>query len=233
MMPNAWGSDTKNEKLAADQLVGANYLNAVKFVEAQGLFWTNLCSSFWYEYSLALPFAYGIDAPNKRATLYDSGSARINTSTWQQCGRAVAAWLSLKALPDSENDNSPTVASWRNKPLYISSFLLSQREMLDSVQRVQGTSDADWDIASEPAEARYKRGMEMLQAGDRSGFGTALYARQFTSNSTANYESSRGLDNSKLDLPEEDLDKATARSLAMSNSGWNPFGNRSNVKLYD
>ncbi|KAH8690137.1 hypothetical protein BGW36DRAFT_433091 [Talaromyces proteolyticus] len=233
VMPNAWGGDTQNKKLAAENLTGEAYLAGIQNIEDSGIFWTNLCCSFWYEYSLALPFAYGFDVPNKKVTFYDDGNVRINTSTWQQCGRAVASFLSLKALPEDENDKSPTVSAWHNKSLYVSSFLLSQREMLDSIQRVQGTTDADWQITHEPVVERYKRGLDMLQAGDRNGFGIALYARTFFPGGDGDYEHSRGLDNDILGLPKEDLDKATARSLHMSGSDWNPFASRTNAKIYD
>jgi len=49
----------------------------------------------------------------------------------------------LKELPDDESDTSLTLSRWMNKPLYISSFLISQRDMLDSVNRVMGTTEKD------------------------------------------------------------------------------------------
>ncbi len=216
VMPNAWGSNIEDSKLNRETLIGDRYLRDVKFIEEAGLAWTSLCCSFWYEYSLAAPFAYGFDMPNKKATLYGDGKVRINTTTWQQCGRAVAAFLSLKVLPEDEHDKSVTIAAWRNRSLYVSSFLLSQREMLDSIQRVQGTTDADWEIKSEPVEERYARGLEMFKGGDRVGFGIAMYARTFFPGDAADYEARHGLDNDTLGLPKEALDEATARSLDMA-----------------
>lgn len=233
VMPNAWGGDTQNKKLSDESLVGKTYERGINAIEEMGVYWTNLCCSFWYEYSLAIPLAYGIDASSKKATFYGDGNVHINTSTWQQCGRAVASFLSLKLLPEDESDKSPTISAWRNKSLYVSSFMLSQRDMLDSIQRLQGSTDAEWEISYEPVEERYKRGLGMLESGDRSGFLISLYARRFYPADEDTEEKNRRLDNDALGLPKEDLDKATARALHMSASEWNPFITRNGAKIYD
>lgn len=41
-------------------------------------------TGFWYEWSLAIPAAYGIDLLNRTATLFDEGDVKITTSTWPQ-----------------------------------------------------------------------------------------------------------------------------------------------------
>jgi hypothetical protein len=138
---------------------------------------------FWYEWSLGLGEpCYGIDIRTKKATFFDDGNAKINTSTWEQCGKALARLLSLKELPEDENDKSVTVSSWRNKPFYISSFLVSQREMLDSVHRVMKTTDAAWEISFEKSDERYAKGLADLKQGQRLGFARALYSRIFYPN---------------------------------------------------
>lgn len=218
VMPNGWGSDAQDTKLNRETLVGERYIREVKFIEEAGLAWTNLCCSFWYEYSLAAPLAYGFDIPNKTATLYGQGNVQINTTTFKQCGRAVASFLSLKLLPEDENDKSPTISAWRNKSLYAASFLVSQREMLDSIQRAQGTSDADWQVKYQPVEERYAWGLELFKGGDMKGFGIAMYARTFYPGDAADYENRHGLDNEKLGLPKEDLDEVTAQALQMMKS---------------
>lgn len=51
-----------------------------------------------------------------------------------------------------------------------------------------------------------------------------MYARVFYPDGSGDYESSKGLDNEGLGLPQEDLDEATKRTVEMVNGGWNPFG---------
>ena len=48
--------------------------------------WIAVSCGFWYEWSLAIPVAYGFDFENRAVTLFDDGETRINTSTWPQVG---------------------------------------------------------------------------------------------------------------------------------------------------
>ncbi|PHH88102.1 hypothetical protein CDD83_7972 [Cordyceps sp. RAO-2017] len=222
VMPNCYGTDVRNASLAAENLTGPGVLGGIEAIEKEGVSsWVAMCCSFWYEFSLAMgPGWYGFDFEKRQVTFNDDGKTRINTSTWEQCGRAIKGLLSLKELPDDEADTSPTLSRWRNQPLYISSFLVSQRDMLDSVNRVLGTSDADWKIEHEESQARYKRGMEMLKQGSMLGFGIALYTRTFYPNGDGNFEAKHGLANDALGLPKEDLDEATKRAVGMIKGGF-------------
>ncbi|KAM3506675.1 hypothetical protein MY11210_007466 [Beauveria gryllotalpidicola] len=67
---------------------------------------------------------------------------------------AAAAFLSLKVLPEDEQDADVTVARWRNRPLFIKSFVASQRDMLDSLHRVLDTMDKDWTVDQVDAQRR-------------------------------------------------------------------------------
>jgi hypothetical protein len=55
------------------------------------------------------------------------------------------------------------------------------------------------------------------------GFAKAMYTRIFFPNGGGDFESSRGLANSAIGLPEDSLDEATKRVVEMVESGWNPF----------
>lgn len=167
---------------------------------------------------------YGIDLRTKKATFFDDGKTKINTSTWEQCGKALAGLLSLKELPEDENDKEPTVSSWKNQPFYISSFLISQREMLDSVHRVIGTTDKDWEIVYEKSDERYAKGIEDMKKGIRLGFGRAMYSRVFYPNGGGDFETTRGLANDLIGLEKEDLDVATKRTVDLVATGWDPLG---------
>jgi len=92
--------------------------------------------------------------------------------------------------------------------------------MLNSLHRILGTSDSDWKISYENTRERYERGMAALKAGDRMGFATALYARAFFPDGSGDFESSRGLSNGVLGLPDEDLDEATRRTVQMVEGGF-------------
>ena len=218
-MPNAYGSDIQNESLRNEDLYGAGSLDKCLAIEKLGASYIAMCCGFWYEWSLALGEQwFGFDIKNKKVTFFDQGLTKVNVSTWRQCGRALAALLSL---PDS--GASPAISSWKNKPLYLASFRVSQRDMLDSLNRVLKTTDKDWEISHEPTAQRYSNGLEEMQKGQMTGFAKAMYSRVFYPNGDGDFESSRGLANDKLGLPKEDLDEATKRTVDMLESGWNPF----------
>ncbi|ROW09402.1 hypothetical protein VMCG_02245 [Cytospora schulzeri] len=175
------------------------------------------CCGFWYEFSLAgTETRYGFDFPNHKVTFYDDGKTKINTTTWPQCGRAIANLLALKVLPEDEKDKSPTLSQFKNGTIYISSFLVSQKDMFDSVLRVTGGTADEWTIKYQPSVDRYREGIEAMQKGDMSGFGQALYARVFYQDGSGNYEAKEALHNEVLGLPKEDLDKFTGVAVEMA-----------------
>lgn len=176
--------------------------------------WIALSCGFWYEFSLGgTADRYGFDFRTRAVTFFDDGTTRINTSTFAQCGRAVAALLSLKRLPEDERDEDPTLARWANGVVYVSSFLVSQRDMYESAKRVTGTADADWTVRHEGSAERYRRGVEDMKKGDLGGFVRLMYTRMFFPDGGGAYEETRGLQNDVLGLPQEDLDEATKEAV--------------------
>ena len=226
IMPNIFGLDDSNEALIKENPLSADCKSMLAEVEATGCSWTSMICSLWYEYSLAMgPLWFGFDFANKKLTLYDDGTTKINLTTWEQCARAVAALLSFKELPEDANDKSLTVNTWRNKPLVISSFLVSQKDMFGSWKRVSGDQDSDWTIEKEPSKDRFQKGIEAMKSAQdpmsaRMGAAMASFVRAFFPNGGGDYESTRGLDNAKLGLPQEDLDERTAVAKGMVEQGY-------------
>lgn len=211
VLPNEWGVDASDPSISKDFPFPVGKAQYHKQIEELGKSsWIGIVCGFWYEYSLSHgPDTYGFDFKNKTVTFYDDGNTRINTTTFRQCGRSLARLLALKVLPDDANDKSPSLAQYRNKKIYISSFNISQRDILDSVLRVTGTTLNDWKIEHEPSTTRYQAGLEAVQKGDFSGFVKLLYARIFYQDGTGNFEEHKGLQNDVLVLPKEDLDEYT------------------------
>ena len=215
IMPNAYGGDLFNPKLAEEPYAKANIGKIREITELGGDYIMMVCG-FWYEWSLALgEYWYGFDIKNKKVVFYDDGKTKIKTSTWEQCGRAFAALLSLP-----ESGASPSVADFKNKAVGLESFEVSQRDMLDSLHRVLGDTDADWTITYEPTDKRYAEGLARFQKGEMTGFAQALYARGFYNDGTGLHATV----NDVLGLKLEDLDTCTKNAVEMVNSGWNPLG---------
>ena len=217
VLPNEWGADVSDPSLCKDVPFGelkAQYRQQVQQLGKSS--WIGVVCGFWYEYSLSFgPDTYGFDFKNSTVTFFDDGNTHINTTTFRQCGRSVAKLLALKILPDDANDRSPCLAHYRNKPIYISSFNVSQKDILNSVMRVTGTTLNDWKIEHEPSTNRYMAGKEAVQKGDYVGFIKLLYARLFYQDGSGEFEASKGLQNHALGLPKEDLDESTRVAVQM------------------
>lgn len=220
IMPNVYSSDIiANEKLGNETMMGPVLRPLITEIEELGVSaYVLLVTSLWYQFGLTMgPEFLGFDLKSRKVTLYDDGKTAIQSSTWPQTGRAVASLLSLKELPEDENDTSATLSQFKNKPVYISSFRVSQRDILDSVQRVTGTTDGDWDIGYEATPERYQKGLKVMQQGDMRGHAMAMYARVFYPSGGGDYGAK--LHNDVLGLETEDLDAATKVAVEMSKGG--------------
>ncbi|KAI1502030.1 CipA protein [Biscogniauxia marginata] len=243
VVPNGWGYDPASRPFADEAFLGPAQREVQGYVEevsSRGneggggkglLWWISFVSGAWYEFSLGgSGDRFRFDFERREVVFFDEGTARVDVSTWEQTGRAVAALLSLPEDDDDEDSSSKgdskekrdgkTVASFRNKCVYFSSFTVSQRDMFESVLRVTGTSESDWKIRYEDSAARYRDGLERLKAGDRTGFTRALYARSFYPEGeglgSGAFGPVRGLQNEVLGLPQEDLDERTRVAIEMS-----------------
>ncbi|ROW03708.1 hypothetical protein VMCG_05383 [Cytospora schulzeri] len=220
VMPNWFGVDPGNKPLCDDCFPGHMSDNIHATIESPDGATSSilLACSFWYEFSLGGGTdRYGFDFQKRAFVVFDDGNVAINTSTWPQCTRAVAALLSLKEFPEDETDESPSLSQFRNRTVYIKSFRLSQLEMFESVKRVTGTTEADWTISHESSEQRYKEGRAALEQGNFAEFTKMLYSRMFYTQGSVEYP--RDVDNLLLGLPVEDLDEATAVAIRMGENG--------------
>lgn len=225
VLPNWFGGDPKEEKMINDTHLGEMKSAQQEEIEKLGVSaWIALCCAFWFEFSLAGgPDRYGFDFHKRSVVFFDEGTVKVNTTTWPQCGRAVAGLLSLKELPEDENDKAPTVSQFANGVVYTSSFRISQRDMFESVKRVTGTTDADWTITKEPSLKRYQDAVEVMKKGDMRAFARQLYTRCFFPDSNNDYESKRGLHNDLFGLPKEDLDEWTKEAVRMAGNNEVPY----------
>ncbi|KEY73012.1 hypothetical protein S7711_04675 [Stachybotrys chartarum IBT 7711] len=222
ILPNEWSPDSDNEGLVKDVFIYKPKADIRKAIADLGnTSYIGVSTGFWYEWSLASPLSYGIDLVNHKATLFDEGDVKISTTTWPQVGRAVAALLSLPVSAQSSNAEA-SLENYKNKMIYIKSFTVSQRDMLESAFRVTGTKEEDWTITKEPAQERYANGVKEFKEGNRAGFIKFMYTRIFYPDGSGDTEHSKGTLNEVLGLPEEDIDKATMVTLERAKGG-NPF----------
>jgi hypothetical protein len=214
-MPNYFGYGIKDRKLSGRYEL-SNFEHFIEHVEkTPGVDYIALVCGFWYEFSLAMGEPWlGFRIRERSVTMYDDGAKKVSMSTWDACGRAVAGLLSLPVEAGGAA-SGVGLEKWRNDGVYVSSFLVSQRDVLESLHRVLGTTDEDWTIRYEPVAKRMEDGRKEFAEGKMLGFAKALYAGVFASKES-DYETGQELDNEKLGLEKEDLDEATKRAVQMA-----------------
>lgn len=218
ILPNEFGYNSDNDAVNKDTFSGIPKKAQRKLIEELGKSaWIGLASGYWYEYSLSVGgWSFGFDIKNKEATFYDDGDIKIHTSTWSQIGKAIANLLSLPIT--SDDVSATTLASFKNKFAFISSFYVSQQDIFASLLRVTSTTRDEWKISNQPSAARFAFGKQMLQNGDRRGFGLALYARTFFPDGAGTHPGSA---NALLEIPkEENLDEYTAIAVQMAKENY-------------
>lgn len=213
ILPNEWSPDSRHEGLLKDVYPFFHMPDTRAKIEQLGKScYIAVTCGFWYEWSLAIPAAFGIDLAAREATLFDEGTTKMTISTWPQVGHAVAALLSLPIKPEG-GDTERCLEHFRNKNVYIGSFTVSQKDMLESALRVTGTKMEDWKISYEPSKERYEKAKEEMMKGDRMAFARQMYARVFYPDDSGNFEKRVGLQNEMLGLPKENIDEATHAAI--------------------
>ncbi|KAH6867209.1 putative oxidoreductase CipA-like protein [Thelonectria olida] len=208
VFPSEFGPDP-----FAGQLVEENGLLIAKksirdLIEKLGASsWVSVAVGPWLDGGLDAGL-WGINAKARKATIWQGAVAKANTATIAHTGQAVAAVLSL---PEAD------LVKYRNKAVYTPSFYLTQREILDAVQRATGTTDADWDIESRDVSEVAKEYEEKISQGD----GLAPFVKFFVThfleghggdfNRKVNAAELKKLE--QLGLQKEDLDEAVKAAL--------------------
>ncbi|KAL8989035.1 MAG: hypothetical protein Q9169_008452 [Polycauliona sp. 2 TL-2023] len=209
ILPNEFGYDTSNDELCTDIMPGSVKKGYTQLIEKLGVSkWIGFVCGFWYEFSLGgAPDRFGFDFAKKEVILFDEGTQPISVSTFPMVGKGVASLLSLPI--SREEGSSACLEDVSNDFCRVASFVISQKDMLDSVLRVTKTDIKDWKVTKEGTKERYERGMARMKSGDYSGLVLGMYSRNFFPDGSGNHSATRGLDNDKLGLPKEDLDEFT------------------------
>jgi hypothetical protein len=159
---------------------------------------------------LAMGF-FKINAQARTATLLDGGVGKFNTTTKSTVALAVTRLLSLPET--SLSDGGASLSDFANRFCYVSSFLTSQKEILEAVQRVTATSAEEWTVKDINAEDYIQEGKERVTKGDFGGTVNILGGMIFKGGMGGDYESVKGVSNEMLGLPKATLDEAVKEAL--------------------
>ncbi|GKT48208.1 pinoresinol reductase 2 [Colletotrichum spaethianum] len=200
VLPTEFGSD-----LAPSKLLDASPLVAGKkqfrdLIEELGMSWVAIINNPWFDWSLAQGF-WGIDIKNRSAKLFDGGKTKFITTTLGTTAKGTAGVLSLL---ESEPE------ALRNKPVYLKSFHISQRDMLDSILRATGTEEKDWKVEVLDAAAVVADCEEKFKQGDHLAMLTGFYVNHMREGWGGDYNA-KAFDIAKLGVAEENLDEVVKR----------------------
>lgn len=149
---------------------------------------------------------------DRTATVLNGGTGKFNTTTKSTIALAVTRLLSLPEASSS----GPSLTDFANRFCYISSFLTSQKELLEAVQRVTRVPPSDWVVEDVDAEAYIREGKAMVAKGDFMGTVNILGGMIFKGGMGGDHESIRGVSNEILGLPKVALDEAVREALVES-----------------
>lgn len=108
------------------------------------------------------------------------------------------------------------MAAYKNKPFYVSSFYVTEREMLDSVQRVTGTEDGDWTIETKDIDQVTWESDEEIKKGNMLAMIPKFYAAHFRAGHGGGFN--HKVDLGKLGLEAEDIDEVVRGALDQKDS---------------
>ncbi|PYH88855.1 NAD(P)-binding protein [Aspergillus ellipticus CBS 707.79] len=206
IFPSEFGTDSGNPEYSAHvpiippKIAIQEYLKE-KVVGTGGAFaWSAIVNGLILDWSIPRG-VLGVNIAEKKATLLDGGEVKVNITTLALIGNAVAKLL---ALPEEQRKG------FANRLVYISSFRVSQVDLLKSVQAVTGTTDSNWEIVHESTEDKLRRGKELFAKGEVEGVVYLIYGHVFQKHAGGDYEARVTLDNRAIGLSEEDLDTAIA-----------------------
>ncbi|QIW99238.1 hypothetical protein AMS68_004756 [Peltaster fructicola] len=221
ILPNEWSPDSAHEGILKDVSIFSAKVKTRQLIEELGKSsYVSVSTGFWYEWMLPNAAAFGFDFAKHEVVFFDDGNTPVSFSTWPQVGRAVAGILSLPIKAEG-TDKSACLEAIRNKVVYVNSFTVSQKDMLESAQRVTYTTSEDWTVSKEASQQRYDDGVAQFKKGEFMGMMKMMSTRIFFLDECGDFEHKKGTINAMLGLQKEDLDEYTAIAIERAkNPAW-------------
>lgn len=208
VLPSEFGPDPFAKQLVEENVLLQDKKAIRDLIDELGVSsWVSITVGPWLDSGLTLGL-WGIDPRACKATIWHGADSKANTATVQHTAEAAAAVLSL---PEAE------LARYNNKAVYTPSWRLTQREILDAVQRATGTSDADWDVTQQDIKDVVNEYEAKIKAGDMAGYFTKFFVTHFLEGHGGDFEHKvvpaevQRLE--QLGLQKEDLEQAIKAAL--------------------
>ena len=142
---------------------------------------------------------FGIEIPQRKATIFNDGQNAITTTTIAQVCRGVAALL---GLPVHSSSGSACISDYKNQFVYLESFCINQADMLAAVQAATGTTPEDWTLEWKDVDEYIDEGRREDEKGEDAKKGIKELLDKFHR---------RKIANERLGLPKESLEEVVER----------------------
>ncbi|KUJ19446.1 NAD(P)-binding protein [Mollisia scopiformis] len=211
ILPVEFGGDNAHPHMSTFVPVHAKKTAPRKRIEElskthEGLKWIGVVTNPWFDFAMERSM-WGIDIKNRTANLMTGNTGRFNTTNLDTVALATARIFNLPI----QDDHGPSLDIFGNRFVYVSSFHVTQQEIFSAVQRVTGTTDADWKITRTDLQTWIDEGAEKLSKGQFMGMVNLLMGTTMQEGGGGDFESKRGPTNKILCLPEEDLDESVSK----------------------
>ncbi|KAJ5111475.1 hypothetical protein N7532_002010 [Penicillium argentinense] len=158
--------------------------------------WSSLVTGAWFDWSMKVGF-FGFNLASKSVTLIDDGTAVFTTTTLSTVGKALAAMLEH---PDETE----------NKYVFISSFNVTQKDILGVVEKIDGQK---WTVKHTSSEEVIANGRRRLAAGDFAGIMDLTRGGAFGKPGLGDSRTHGQLWNDRIGLLKEDIENAVRDAL--------------------
>ncbi|RMX84040.1 hypothetical protein D0868_15556 [Hortaea werneckii] len=202
ILPTEYAGDGLNDSMIDAVPVFQPKRAARRQIEELGGTWIGITTNPWADQSLRLGLC-GIDLFARKAVLYrDAG--RFNMSMLEQVGQGIARVLSLPV--QNPQDQRASLEFYGNNFVYISSFHVTQRELLESARRATQTSEAEWEVEEDSVRDWIERCKGMMAKGEMKGAMGLTFAYYLGEGLGGDYQDKAMEDMKVLGLREGDLD---------------------------
>ncbi|KAK6436471.1 hypothetical protein LTR95_007342 [Oleoguttula sp. CCFEE 5521] len=220
IFPTEYAGDGKNDAMMSAVPMFQPKVAARKQIEElsekyEGLKWVGIATNPWLEFSLQRGL-FGFDIKNRKATIY-TDSAPFNSTTLTQAGLAIARLFSLP-ITNSSNPRA-SLSHHANNFVYLSSCLISQTSLFDSLQKATSTTKEDWQIEESTIEESICTNREKMAKGDMRAGAMLTYAYYLGDGKGGNYEEKAKEDREVLGLEEGKLNEIVKSAVQELENG--------------
>ncbi|KAH7252815.1 isoflavone reductase family protein [Fusarium tricinctum] len=190
--PSEFGPPSRDERFAALHPALPPKVATVDYLQSKEsqISWSALIPGAFFDWAMKIGL-FGFDIDSKTATLIDGGTATFTASTLPTIARATLAMV-------EHADET------KNQYVYISSFHISQKDILDMVEKVNGQK---WTVKHITSEELIAQGKKRLAEGDSMG-ATDLVGGGALGKQALGDSRPWGLWDEKLGLQKEDLEQS-------------------------